>query len=215
MGRWIAGVLMLVLLSACTPGGTPPPSPTLAPTTTAPTSASPTPAGTATPSDEPTVTASPACDFLPAGVDPRACQAPPAAAPPIPESAGFPGLFVFSTGDGRVRCDLNGGDEFAFAACAVRAQLSPVVPELECDAGDWDNNFVFLWQPTGEAWEAGQGSCRGDPLTSELSDPPARPQDAVLGAGDLAALATPDGVVVWHANARHGFAVVADQVVTW
>ena len=211
MGRWLAGALLIVLMSGCVPAGpgttgTTPPD---APATTTP--AAPTsPAATSTPTQTP---AAQECDFLPAGVDPRACGVPTGTAAPIPQSTEFPDLYLFSVDDGRIRCDLNSYAEFG--ACAVASALTPVVPVEECDAGDWDNNFVYLWKPDGATWAAGQGSCRGDPLTAELGEPPALAEGSLLVDGDLAVLATADGIVVWNGIARHGFAIVADGVLTW
>ncbi len=205
MGRWVAGVLLIGLLAACTPAGAAPTaSPPGAPPAT--TAAAPSP----TPSAEPST---PACDFLPEGVDERACGTPVATAEPIPASGEFPDLYVLTAGDGRIRCDLSGAREYA--ACAVRAELTPVVPEQDCDAGDWDNNFVYLWKPSDGTYLAGQGSCRSDPLTSEQGEPPILPEGSILVDGDLAALATPDGIVVWSGVAGHGFAVAGDRVQTW
>ncbi|MDQ7993663.1 MAG: hypothetical protein AAGC63_11435 [Propionicimonas sp.] len=204
MGRWIALLLSAGLLGGCAPPGADP-----LPTTPAPATS----AATTTPAAAPATPTGPAgCEFLPEGVDPRACDTPVAADPPVPESAEFPGLYVFSADDGRIRCDLNGSA--GFVACAVATQLTPTPPGPECDAGDWDPDFVYLWNDAG-VWAAGQGSCRGDPLTSELGEPPVLPEGAVVVDGDLAVLATPDGVVGWNGAERHGLAVLGDRVVTW
>jgi len=195
---------VLGLLGGCTTAGTG----TATPSASTPVTDSATP-----PTPTATTPSAPGCDFLPAGVDPRACDAPTGSAAPIPESTEFPGLYVLSTDDGRIRCDLNAYGEFA--ACAVGSDLTPPAPVEECDAGDWDNNFVYLWKTGTGDWDAGQGACRGDPLTSEMAAPPALPEGTVLVDGDLAVLAAPGGIVVWNGTARHGFAVLDNRVVTW
>lgn len=205
MGRWIAGALLIGLLAACTPAGT---QPTTAAPGTPPASTAPVPGPS--PGDEPSA---PACDFLPEGVDPRACGIPAATAAPIPASDEFPDLYLLTAGGGRIRCDLSGAREYA--ACAVSADLTPVVPENDCDAGDWDNNFVYLWKPAAGTYQAGQGSCRSDPLTAEQGEPPVLPEGSILVDGDLAVLATADGILVWSGAAGHGFAVAGDLVQTW
>lgn len=217
MGRWIAGALMVLgLLSGCTPAGPPSPTgspePTATPSTGPTTSASPSSQAPATPAPTP-ATSSPSCDFLPPGVDPRACTVASPAPAPVPESTEFPGLYVLSADGGRIRCDLNGYGEFV--ACTVASRLTPEPSAEECDAGDWDNDFVYLWRAEEGDWAAGQGACRGDPLTSEMAEPPALPEGSVLTDGDVAVLAVPDGIVVWNGAAQHGLAVLGDRVVTW
>lgn len=211
MGRWFAGALMVALVVGCTPAGPVTTAPGPQPTTSAPAiPPATTPAESPTPSD---TASAPECDFLPRGVDPRACGVPEAAQTPIPASTEFPDLYMLSADDGRIRCDVSFVAEFG--ACAIRSQLATVVPVEECDAGDWDSNFVYLWKPDGTTWAAGQGSCRSDPLTAEIAEPPALPEGSVLVDGDLAVLATADGIVVWDGVARHGFAIVEDRVLTW
>ena len=205
----------LVLATGCAPSRQAPPATTSAP---APTTAAPTTgAATLTPPPSPSESATPTpdeCDFLPAGVDRRACTAPEAGRPPIPPHPAFDDLYILEVA-GPIRCDVGSGDE-PWAACAAGFEVTPVVPGEDCEFGDFDPNFVYLSPeiPDG-TWWTGQGACRGDPLTAEFSDPPTLAVDQILVVGQIAVLATANGVTVWNGEARHGFAILDGQVLMW
>lgn len=199
----------LVVATGCAPS----PVPSATPPTTTPTFAAPTP----TPSPSPSESVPPSpdeCDFLPAAVDRRACTAPEAGEPPIPADPEFGDLYALAV-SGPIRCDIS-GEEYPWAGCAAGFDLTPVVAGEDCEFGDFDPNFVYLSAETpDQTWQAGQGSCRGDPLISELTDPPTLAVDQILVSGPIAVLASADGVTVWNGAAGHGFAILDGQVLTW
>ncbi|MCW5951075.1 MAG: hypothetical protein KIT69_02290 [Propionibacteriaceae bacterium] len=201
----------LVMATGCSPGPPPPPDPsTPAPPTVAPTL-------TATPTPSPSESAAPdpdECAFLPAGVDRRACTVPEAGEPPIPPDPEFEDLYILEV-PGPIRCDVASG-EYPWAACAAGFDVTPVAAGEDCEFGDFDPNFVYLSAETpDQTWLASQGACRGDPLTAEFSEPPTLATDRILVSEQLAVLATADGITVWNGEARHGFAILDGQVLTW
>jgi hypothetical protein len=188
-----ASLAVLLLSTGCTPVPAPPTVPAPTPATTSPASADP-------------------CGFLPPEVDRRAC-APVAGDPPIPPAPDSDDLYVLAV-DGPIRCDVM-GDVDPWAACAAGFELTPAPPAEQCDAGDWDNNVAVLYVTVDEAWASGQGGCRNDPLISEVSDPPTLPLGDILVVGEIAVLATAQGVTVWNGEARRGFAILDGHVHTW
>lgn len=213
---------VLLVATGCTPSPAPPspPASVPAPTTPAPTTEAPTPtptteAPTPTPTPSPSEPAAPTpdeCDFLPAGVDRRACTVPEAGEPPIPRHPEFDYLYILEA-PGPIRCDVVGEEE-PWAACAAGFDVTPVVPGEDCEFGEFDPNFVYLAPEMG-TWQTGQGGCRGDPLTAEFEEPPTLAVDQILVTGSIAVLASANGVTVWNGEARHGFAILDGQVLTW
>lgn len=215
----------LVIAAGCAPAPspTPPPPAPSPPVVSTPSEPAPSPSEPlpsvsmpTLPPEFPTAPAEPSpdeCSFLPAGVDRRACTAPKATKPPIRMD---PELDVYALRvAGPIRCDISSPD-YPWAGCAAGFDLTPAVPGQDCEFGDFDPNFVYLSDDTpDQTWQAGQGTCRGDPLISELSKPAKLPVDRILVSGELAVLATADGITVWNGEARHGFAIVNGQVLTW
>lgn len=226
---WLAALL---LAAGCAPGAAPssappppaspmpsatppaPPSPTPSPPTSSsvpvPTIEVPTLPPPQFPSEVPTFDE---CDFLPAGVDRRACTAPEPGKPPIRIDRELD-LYALRVA-GPIRCDVS-GEEYPWAGCAAGFDVTPAVPGEDCEFGDFDPNFVYLSADTpDQTWRAGQGSCRGDPLISELSKPAKLPVGKILVSGPIAVLASANGITVWNGEARHGFAILDGRVLTW
>lgn len=217
VGLVVAAIAMVLFVLYVMPGFFPATS--ASPTPSVSPSETPTPTPDETPTPTPTATPTPTSAecangaVLPEGVDPRACSLPEVATQPIPEHPEFPGLYILVSPDGTTRCDVSW--DSGYAACAVTTELPPGDPAEVCDAGDWDNNFVYLVEGEDGQWAAGQGSCRNDPLMAELGDPPVLPAGAVLTSGELAVLMGDGEITVWHGTAGHGFRIYPDGVQRW
>lgn len=120
-------------------------------------------------------------------------------------------MYILSADHGRVLCDVNG--YINEVVCHSDRKLPRVKRTEKCTV--WSSDYAYLWQNSRGNWESQQGMCAGDPLQAMTDDPPELPVGTTVTAGDVAVMATDDGVLVWSGVAGHGFQFSGRTVRTW